>query len=267
MRRDKNVMCIKECVALTNAKQVAKEYSNDNDKFRYATLYNNITKPLDDRPPKFFISPMKAAIGMNYDDFQDGYLQRDVQNHALEQIMEKEAKAAVTPNIKSHVHKMMALQQTPDDARRQPSTRVNEQTSNLMWGYPEIHKMDPESVFNRRGSSQDLIGDLVENPLAHPADGFNIDVHHRTVDGVPNQENLMTEPEYDGHEVNDYGLQEVDEDGQLIAERPQQLDTISKNCLSLAARTMLSPKAGGMPKKLNSHRLALFETDKLVKKQ
>jgi hypothetical protein len=34
---------------------------------------------------------MKAAIGMNYDDFQDGYLQREVANHALEQIMEKEA--------------------------------------------------------------------------------------------------------------------------------------------------------------------------------
>jgi hypothetical protein len=77
---------------------------------RYATLYNKETKPLDDRPPKFFISPMKAAIGMNYDDFQDGYLQREVQNHALEQIMEKEAKTAVTPNIKNHINKLLAYQ-------------------------------------------------------------------------------------------------------------------------------------------------------------
>lgn len=88
---------------------------------------------------------MKAAIGMNYDDFQDGYLQREVQNHALEQIMEKEAKTAVTPNIKNHINKLLAYQQTPDEARRQASTRVNEQTSNLMWGMPGIHKMEPGS--------------------------------------------------------------------------------------------------------------------------
>lgn len=91
MRRTKNVMCIKECQALVNAKQVAKEFNHDNEKQRYETLYNNETKPLEARPPKYFISPMKAAIGMNYDDFQDGYLQREVANHALEQIMEKEA--------------------------------------------------------------------------------------------------------------------------------------------------------------------------------
>ena len=79
----------------------------------------------------------------------------------------------------------------------------------------------------------------------------------------------MTDPEHGQEpEINDYtGLQEVDEDGQNIAPRPQQLDTISKNCLSLAARNMLSPKAGEIPKKLNSHRLAMFENDKLIKKQ
>ena len=73
MRRTKNVMCIKECQALVNAKQVAKEFNHDNEKQRYETLYNNETKPLEAqaRPPKYFISPMKAAIGMNYDDFQD----------------------------------------------------------------------------------------------------------------------------------------------------------------------------------------------------
>ena len=84
MRRTKNVMCIKECQALINAKKVAKEFAQDNEKLRYATLYNDKTKPLEERPPKFFISPLKAAIGMNYDDFQDGYLTRDVQNYALE---------------------------------------------------------------------------------------------------------------------------------------------------------------------------------------
>ena len=200
---------------------------------------------------------MKAAIGMNYDDFQDGYLQREVQNHALEQIMEKEAKTAVTPNIKNHINKLLAYQQTPDEARRQASTRVNEQTSNLMWGMPGIHKMEP--------GSQQAAGDY-DHELADPEDGM--ERLHNTMDGMRNRENLMTEPENEGQqpEVNDY-LQEVDEDGQDIAIRPQQLDTISKNCLSLAARSMLSPKAGEQPKKLNSHRLAMFETDKLVKKQ
>jgi hypothetical protein len=45
---------------------------------------------------------------------------------------------------------------------------------------------------------------------------------HNTMDGMRNRENLMTEPENEGQlpEVNDY-LQEVDEDGQDIAIRPQ----------------------------------------------
>lgn len=167
--------------------------------------------------------------------------------------MEKEAKTAVTPNIKNHVHKLLAYQQTPDEARKQASTRVNEQTTNLLWGMPGIHKMEP-------GSAQDL-GEN-DNQLT-----FQGEEQHNTVDAVPGRENLMTDPEHAQEpEVNDY-LQEVDVDGENIAPRPQQLDTISKNCLSLAARSMLSPKAGEIPKKLNSHRLAMFENDKLIKKQ
>jgi len=63
MRRNKNVMCIKECTALVKAKEIEKLYKHDNERIRYQTLYNPETKEAADRPPKYYVTQNQASLG------------------------------------------------------------------------------------------------------------------------------------------------------------------------------------------------------------
>lgn len=96
-RHEKNIRCINECDALIKTKTMMKRVEKDNEEFRYAVLHNSLYNTETSLKPLMTIP-------------QEG-------------LVDKMAAAVDFPRVQ-------------DPSEIQASTKINVESSNILWGYP-----------------------------------------------------------------------------------------------------------------------------------